>query len=97
MINCLEEIIQNWCNEVNEPCSITRDYSNDTVTIYTKHPGIFIGPHGQTSDKYAKLLDKIKWKYQFKQITEAFTPGNDYRELQEENMKAFLNWKGCNQ
>ena len=45
-------VIQEWCNEVTKPVSITKDHTTKTITLYTEWPGWYIGKGGTTFYKY---------------------------------------------
>lgn len=56
------KVVQDWANNVEKSCSIYIDKKNDDLYIYTRYPGYFIGPKGQTVENYRKILNDLGWK-----------------------------------
>ena len=89
----LENIIQEWCNEVGKPAFIVKDRFalENTIKLYTQYPGYFIGAKGVRFEKYRDLLKKIGYeKVELVEIKEAFTPGNDYDDIVAKRVEAFF-------
>lgn len=85
-----KNVIQNWVNEVKKPASII--VKENTIHIYTQYPGIFIGYHGETVNKYREQL--VGFDVEFHELQETFIPGNDFDKILDKRIKAFCELKG---
>lgn len=85
-----KNVIQNWVNEVGKPASII--VKEKTIHIYTQYPGIFIGFHGETINKYKNHL--IGYNIEFHELQETFIPGNDFDKIMDERFNAFCELEG---
>lgn len=71
--NLFKKIIKSWCNEANynQPVSYTNNFTNCTITLYTKSPGALIGLRGSLVDKYTNIFNKhfhTKFSIKFIQV-----------------------------
>lgn len=83
-------IIQDWCNEVTKPVSITKDEKNRIITLYTEYPGWYIGRAGSLFYKYEEKLKAIGWdKVKIVELKETFQPGNNYADIVDARARAF--------
>ena len=83
-------VIQEWCNEVTKPVSITKDTKTKTITLYTEWPGWYIGKGGTIFYKYEEKLKKMGWdQIKIVELKETFQPGNNYDDIVEERVNAF--------
>ena len=85
-----KKVIQEWVNEVKKPASII--VQGNTIQIYTKYPGIFIGFHGETVNKYREQLGD--YDVEFYELQETFMPGNDFDKILDKRIEAFCELKG---
>ena len=63
--NSLKDILDAWMEEAGVPCVQVRiGYGNATATffIYTNHPGLMIGYHGELVDKYKEKLKEYSMR-----------------------------------
>lgn len=72
-----ESIIKKWLSEIGYagPVGYYRNISDREMEIYTTRPGILIGKHGTSVDKFRTMLNEEfggKWKVKFVEIRGGF-------------------------
>ena len=90
----IEEIIQNWCNESEQPCSIRvinrHKKFNRKVQVFTRRPGAFIGLKGSHINKYKNILKEMGFKLELIELNETFNPGDNWNDILLARMNAFF-------
>ena len=62
----INEVLRDWCDECKLPYThvmFKRKSNENTVQIFTDHPGILIGKAGSIIDKYQKILQEKSDKH----------------------------------
>ena len=72
------KIIEEWCNECQKTASYSASNKYNMVTLYTTHPGYFIGVKGTLIEKYRNKLCEIGWEtVTIQELTQVVYPRRD--------------------
>ena len=86
-----KHIIQEWANETKTTIYLGKmDYEKKILYLYSEHPGLLIGYHGERIERYQEKLKAFGWTIYLTEIQETFCPGRDYSDVLFKRMQAYF-------